>query len=64
MEVNVRKIQMLRIDKGLTQRALAKEAGISNTSLWKIEKGGGASPPTLKKIADVLGVRASELLED
>jgi transcriptional regulator with XRE-family HTH domain len=62
MEVNVDKLRELRINKGMTQRALAKEAGISNTSLWKIEQGGGATPPTLKKLADALGVRATDLL--
>ena len=58
------KIKRLRVNQGLTQRALAKRAGISNTSLWKIERGGGATAPTLKKLGDALGVRPSELLKD
>jgi len=62
MEVDVEKLTELRINAGLTQRQLAKKAGISNTSLWKIERGGGATPPTLKKLADVLGVKAVDLL--
>lgn len=61
-EVDVDKLRELRIDAGLSQRRLAEEANISNTSVWKIERGGGANPATLKKIADVLGVRASELI--
>ena len=61
VEVDVDKLQELRIDQGLSQRRLADLAGVSNTSVWKIERGGGANPATLKKIADVLGVRASEL---
>ena len=56
------KLVELRVNQGLTQRELARQAGISNTSLWKIERGGGATPPTLKKLADVLGVKASELV--
>jgi transcriptional regulator with XRE-family HTH domain len=59
--VDVDKLRELRIDAGLSQRLLAERANISNTSVWKIERGGGANPATLKKIADVLGVRASEL---
>jgi transcriptional regulator with XRE-family HTH domain len=59
--VDVDKLRELRIDAGLSQRRLAERANISNTSVWKIERGGGANPATLKKIADVLGVRASEL---
>jgi transcriptional regulator with XRE-family HTH domain len=62
MEVDVDKLQELRINQGLSQRRLADLAGVSNTSVWKIEQGGGANPATLKKLADVLGVRAVELL--
>jgi transcriptional regulator with XRE-family HTH domain len=62
MEVDVDKLRQLRINQGLTQRELAKRAGITNTSVWKIERGGGATPPTLKKLADVLGVKAVDLL--
>ena len=62
MEVNVDKLQELRINQGLSQRRLADLAGVSNTSVWKIEQGGGANPATLKKLADVLGVRPVDLL--
>jgi transcriptional regulator with XRE-family HTH domain len=62
MEVNVDKLKELRIDQGLSQRALAQRAGLSQTSIWKIERGGGANPATLKKLADVLGVRPTDLL--
>ena len=63
MEVNVDKLKELRIDEGLSQRALAHRAGLSQTSVWKIERGGGANPATLKKLADVLGVRATDLVK-
>lgn len=63
VEVNVDKLQELRINQGLSQRRLAGLAGVSNTSVWKIEQGGGANPATLKKLADVLGVRPVELLK-
>jgi len=64
MEIDVNKLKRLRINQGLTQRELAKQAGISNTSLWKIEHGGGATAPTLKKLGDVLGIEPAELLKD
>jgi transcriptional regulator with XRE-family HTH domain len=63
MEVNVDRLQELRINQGLSQRRLAELAEVSNTSVWKIEQGGGANPATLKKLADVLGVRPVELLK-
>ncbi len=58
------KLKELRIDEGLSQRALAQRAGLSQTSVWKIERGGGANPATLKKLADVLGVRATDLVKE
>jgi transcriptional regulator with XRE-family HTH domain len=61
--VNVDKLKELRIDEGLSQRALAQRAGLSQTSIWKIERGGGANPATLKKLADVLGVRPTDLVK-
>jgi transcriptional regulator with XRE-family HTH domain len=62
MEVNVERLRQLRVDKGWTQRKLAEEAGVTQTTIWKIEHGGGANAGTLKKLGDALGVRASELL--
>jgi len=61
-KLNVDKLKELRIDHGLSQRRLSELAGVSNTTVWHIERGAGASPATLKKLADVLGVRASELV--
>ena len=57
------RLQELRINQGLSQRRLADLAGVANTSVWKIEQGGGANPATLKKLADVLGVRPVDLLK-
>jgi transcriptional regulator with XRE-family HTH domain len=63
VEVDVDKMQELRINRGLSQRRLADLAGVSNTSVWKIEQGGGVNPATLKKLADVLGVLPTDLLK-
>jgi transcriptional regulator with XRE-family HTH domain len=60
--VNVELLKELRIDRGLSQRRLSELAGVSNTTVWHIENGAAARPDTLKKLADVLGVRASELV--
>ena len=62
VEVNVDKLRQLRIDHGLTQSELARRAGIRPGAVWNIEHRGSGRPDTLKKIADVLGVRASELV--
>ena len=64
VEVDVNKLRELRINQGLSQRRLADLAGVANTSVWKIEHGGRANPSTLKKLADVLGVRPVDLLKE
>jgi transcriptional regulator with XRE-family HTH domain len=64
MEVDVDKLVELRINEGLSQRQLAENAGIANTSVWKIERGGRVRPTTLKKIADALGVKPMDLVKE
>jgi transcriptional regulator with XRE-family HTH domain len=64
MEVNLQKLRRMRIDHGLSQRQLALKAGLSPGAVAVVEQRGRARPETLKKIADVLGVRASELVKD
>jgi transcriptional regulator with XRE-family HTH domain len=64
VEVNVEKLIELRINKGLSQNRLAQLSGVSQTAIWKIERGGGANPATLKKVADVLGVEPVDLLRE
>ncbi len=64
MEVNLQKLRQMRIDHGLSRRQLALKAGLSPGAVAVVEQRGRARPETLKKIADVLGVRASELVKD
>ena len=64
MEVNLEKMRQMRIDQGLSQRRLALKAGLSAGAVAVVEQRGRAHPETLKKIADVLGVRASELVKE
>jgi transcriptional regulator with XRE-family HTH domain len=41
---------------------LAERAGLSPGAVWRLEHQGSGRPDTLKKVADVLGVRAVDLL--
>jgi transcriptional regulator with XRE-family HTH domain len=61
MEVNLEKLRQMRIDQGLSQRQLSFKAGLSAGAVAVVEQRGRAHPETLKKLADLLGVRASEL---
>lgn len=62
-EIVSRRIRMLRIKKGLTQKSLAKAAGLHWTYLAKIET--GKRLPLLKTIcalADVFEIEVAEFL--
>jgi transcriptional regulator with XRE-family HTH domain len=64
MEVDVEKLKQLRLERGLSQRQLAVQAGIANTTLANLEaRRSGAHPSTLRKLADVLGVSPLDLME-
>jgi transcriptional regulator with XRE-family HTH domain len=63
VEVDVNKLQELRINAGLSQRELATRAGLTPGAVWQVERRGSGSPATLKKIADVLGVLPTDLLK-
>jgi DNA-binding Xre family transcriptional regulator len=64
MEINLEKLRLMRIDQGLSQRQLSLKAGLSAGAVAVVEQRGRAHPDTLKKIADVLHVRASELIKE
>jgi transcriptional regulator with XRE-family HTH domain len=61
VEVDVTTLQELRINQGLSQRQLAERAGLSPGAVWRLEHQGSGRPDTLKKVADVLGVRPVDL---
>ncbi|WP_313013289.1 helix-turn-helix transcriptional regulator [Brevundimonas sp.] len=54
-------IKRLRKERGLSQEALAGEAGLAMRHLGRIERGeGNPTVAVLGKLADVLGVRPTE----
>ncbi len=60
-----RRLQAMRVSAGLTQQALCQKAGLSYSTLTKIERGAIKSPSifTIKSIGEALGVGLDELLE-
>lgn len=57
------RIKEIRIKKGITQKALAKAAGVSSPYLHDLEKEArGAKQETLENIAAALGVTVDELI--
>lgn len=59
------KIRFLRLSKNFTQNHLADELGIDVANYGRLERGEtGISVERLKKVAEILGVKASFLIED
>ena len=63
-EVFARNLRKARHDKGLSQEALAHEAEVDRTYISALERGVyGATIDMVEKLATVLNVEASTLLE-
>jgi transcriptional regulator with XRE-family HTH domain len=59
------RVKQLRTARGLSQLALAKQAGVSQPYLWQLEAGRKTNPGivVLRKLAKALGVPVTRLLE-
>ena len=58
------KIQRLREEQVLSQRELARLAGLTHQTVWRFENGStNAHPQTIRKIAKVLEVEPKELIK-
>ena len=65
MEVNVERLKELRRERVLSLRELEEKSGVSYNTIWRIEDGRqGAHPKTVRKLAEALGVRPSELIKE
>ena len=63
MEVDVVKLKRLREDRVLSQRELARMAGLTHVTVWRLENGfTEAHAQTIRKLAEVLGVEPRELV--
>ncbi len=65
MEVNVERLKELRRERVLSLRELEERSGVSYNTIWRLEDGRqGAHPKTVRKPAEALGVRPSELIRE
>jgi HTH-type transcriptional regulator, competence development regulator len=65
MEVNVERLKELRRERVLSLRELEERSGVTYATIWRIEDGRqGAHPRTVRKLADALGVKPSELIRE
>jgi transcriptional regulator with XRE-family HTH domain len=57
-----RRLEMLRLDRGLSKQALARAAGTSRQQLWRVMTGKSELTPAFcQRLAEVLGVDAHDL---
>ncbi len=64
VQVDGVKLKQLREEKVLSQRELARMAGLTHQTVWRYENGfTQAHPRTIRKIAAVLGVEPRELVK-
>jgi transcriptional regulator with XRE-family HTH domain len=63
VEVDVEKLRRLRKDRVLSQRELARMAGLAQGTVWRLENGfPEARPSTIRKLAEALGIEPRELV--
>jgi transcriptional regulator with XRE-family HTH domain len=64
MEVDAVKLKRLREERVLSQRELARMAGLTHQTMWRYENGStNAQSRTIRKIAGVLGVQPKDLVK-
>jgi transcriptional regulator with XRE-family HTH domain len=60
--MKVPQLKTVRELKLMTQRELAEKAGVSQTTIVRIERGQQGALSTIRKLADALEVQPGELL--
>lgn len=56
-------LRSARINMGLSQRELAEQADVARETVRRLELGEtGAHPATLKRVADIFGVKPTDIV--
>lgn len=60
------RLKELRLERFLSRDELAAESGIHRDHIGRLERGegGDSRPPTVRKLAEALGIDPSELLKE
>jgi len=59
--VRLPSLRYWRVQRAWHQEVLAKQAGVSMATLWRIETGRPATLDTVRKLAEALGVTPAQL---
>jgi DNA-binding XRE family transcriptional regulator len=57
------RLKALRVERALSQRALAQKAGVTQVTIVRAERGCDVQPGTHGKLAAALGVRPRDLMD-
>jgi transcriptional regulator with XRE-family HTH domain len=64
MEVNGVRLRQLRRERAWSQRDLARQSGVSQDTITRLETGQReAQPRTMRRLAEALGVEPRELMK-
>jgi transcriptional regulator with XRE-family HTH domain len=64
VKIDGAKLRRARELRGFSLEKAGKEAGVTETTVWRLEHGYTAFPSTARKIADALGVSTADLVPD
>lgn len=64
MRIDKDKVSILMAEKGWNQQRLSDEAGKSRSNISMLINGRSTRAATIKPIADALGVKIQDILED
>lgn len=64
MKINVRKIELLLVERNMTKTALAEKSGISRQNISTILGRGTCEPRTAAKLANGLDVEICKIIEN
>jgi DNA-binding XRE family transcriptional regulator len=61
--VKLTRLRLMRERAALSQRDLARAAGVAEATIRNVEHGDDPRPSTIRKLAAALGVRPSDLMD-
>lgn len=60
---DMEKVELLALDCGMSTHQLAIAAGLSSSTICQTNRRSSAAPATIAKVAAVLGVKPSEIVQ-
>lgn len=62
-KVNIKALENALLENGVSYKILQERTGLSSKTIFKVYRGKPVVPSTCLKVADALGIHASDLFE-